>query len=59
MEILKKIRNELLILSVIPEIIYHVCRCEIDKNYKWGDEMFSKYANWVIREIDNERYRCK
>jgi len=26
----------------------------MDKNYKWSDEMFSKYANWVIREIDNE-----
>lgn len=54
MKILKKIRNKLLMLSVIPEIVYHICKFEMDKNYKWNDEMFSKYANWVIREIDNE-----
>ena len=54
MKILKKIRNKLLMLSVIPEIVYHICKFEMDKNYKWNDEMLSKYANWVIREIDNE-----
>ena len=55
MKILKKIRNKLLMLSVIPEIIYHVCRYEMDKNYKWSDEMFSKYANWVIKEINDKK----
>jgi hypothetical protein len=55
MEILKNIRNELLILSVIPEIIYHICRYEIDKNYECGDEMFSKYAKWVTKEINDEK----
>lgn len=55
MKVLKNIRNELLILSVIPEIIYHACRYEIDKNYKWSDEMFSKYAKWVTKEINDEK----
>ena len=54
MKVLKNIINELLILSVIPEIIYHVCRYEMNKNYKWCNEMFSKYAKWVIKEINDE-----
>lgn len=55
MKILKNIRNELLILSVIPEIIYHICKFEMDKNYKWSDEIFSKYAKWVAKEINDEK----
>ena len=55
MKVLKNIRNELLILSVIPEIIYHACRYEIDKNYKCSGEMFSKYTKWVAKEINDEK----
>ena len=41
----KKIKNNILFLTIIPEVIWHLLHNRFD------DDMFSKYARWVLNTV--------
>lgn len=51
MKLLKLIRDEILWISLFPEIIYHLC---IKK--EMTDDCLSNYFKWVIDTISGDGY---